>query len=107
MVSSSPCGSPAAERSVLPSTLRVPPMTGEPDAFWLAASQDTVWGSKLAGVKRSLPVVPEGFGDVLLLPEAATATAAKATTPTRLVMPRGDLPIPRPSTLRTVIETSL
>jgi hypothetical protein len=82
-------------------------MTGEPDAFWLAASHETVEVSKLAGLKRSLPVVPDDVGEVVPLPQAARATAAKATTPTRRVMLRGDLPIPRPSTLRTVIETSL
>src|ERR1700681_4458688 len=98
MVSYSAWGSPAAERSVLPSILRVPPMTGVPDPFTLPDNHETVDVSKLTGLNRSVPD-PEPVGVVVEpLPHAATATAANATTPTLRVMLPGDLPMPRPST---------
>ena len=106
IVSYSPCGSAAADRSVLPSIFRVPPITGVPAAT-LADNHETVEGLKFVGLKRSLPVEADGDVPALLLPHAATAIAAMPTTPSRLVMPKGVVPVPRPNRVRTVIGTSL
>jgi hypothetical protein len=73
----------------------------------LAASQEMFDVLKLVGLKRLLPeVVPEGVAPEVVLPQAATAIPANATTLTRLTR-RPEPPVPRPNTFLKVIETSL
>ena len=92
IVSYSPCGSAAAERSVLPSIFRVPPWTGVPP-LTLALNHETVEGLKFVGLKMSLPVEDDGeVPGVLLLPHATTAIAAMPTTLSRLVDAEGRCP---------------
>src|ERR1700683_5462080 len=107
MVSYSPCGSRAADRSVLPSISSVPPWTGVPLAFWLAASQEMFEVLKLVGLKRLFPEIePDEVGDAVPPPHAATATAAVATTLTRTTDWRAKARTFAARIFRTIIDPS-
>src|SRR5579862_7261962 len=102
MVSYSPPVSRAAERSVLPSILSVPPRTGDPPPLTLLFNHE---GWKLAGSKSELELVFELPDEVVLVElfvldeQAARMSAALATAiaePASFLNVRTENPFPSP-----------